>query len=47
MPQAPIPPMGIWMYWHADREDDPVHRWMRACVGEAACQSMRAVHDLR
>ena len=45
--QAPIPPMGIWMYWHADREDDPVHRWMRACVGEAACQSMRAVHDLR
>lgn len=45
--QAPIPPMGIWMYWHADREDDPVHHWMRACVGEAACQSMRAVHDLR
>ena len=45
--QAPIPPMGIWMYWHADREGDPVHRWMRTCVGEAACQAMRDVHDLR
>ncbi len=45
--QAPIPPMGVWMYWHADREGDPVHRWMRACVGEAASQAMRGVHDLR
>lgn len=43
---ATLPPMGIWMYWHADRDGDPVHRWMRDCVGEGARQAMRAVHDL-
>ncbi|HYR26775.1 MAG TPA: LysR family transcriptional regulator [Aquabacterium sp.] len=45
--QAPIPSVTIWMYWHADREADPVHRWMRAHVGEIAREAMRGMHDLR
>jgi DNA-binding transcriptional LysR family regulator len=27
-----LPPLAIWMYWHADRDVDPVHRWMREGV---------------
>ena len=41
-----LPPIGIWMYWHADREADPVHRWMRESVAQGAREAMRPVHDL-
>lgn len=33
---VPVPPIGIWMYWHADREEDPVHRWLRESVAKGA-----------
>lgn len=36
----PVPPMTIWMYWHADRENDPVHRWLRESVQLGARQAM-------
>lgn len=36
-----VPHMGIWMYWHADRDGDPVHRWMRDSVAQGARQSLR------
>ncbi len=36
----PVPPITIWMYWHADRDDDPVHRWLRASVCAGARQAM-------
>lgn len=42
-----LPPIGIWMYWHADRDGDPVHRWMRESVAEGARQAMQRMHDLR
>lgn len=41
-----LPPIGIWMYWHADRDADPVHRWMRESVAQGAREAMRHVHDL-
>lgn len=44
---APVPTMAIWMYWHADRDGDPVHRWMRDSVAEGARQAMQMMHDLR
>jgi hypothetical protein len=28
------------MYWHADRDDDPVHRWLRDSVCVGARQAM-------
>jgi DNA-binding transcriptional LysR family regulator len=37
---VPVPPMTIWMYWHADRENDPVHRWLRDGVKRGARQAM-------
>jgi DNA-binding transcriptional LysR family regulator len=45
---VPVPPIGIWMYWHADREADPVHRWMRERVAAGARQAMpiHSVHGL-
>lgn len=36
-----VAPIGIWMYWHADREADPVHRWMRDSVAAGARQAMQ------
>ncbi len=41
-----LPPMGIWMYWHADREADPVHQWLRGCVAQGAREAMQAMHGL-
>lgn len=41
-----VPPIGIWMYWHADREADPVHRWMRESVARGARDAMHGAHDL-
>lgn len=41
---AVVPAMGIWMYWHADRDGDPVHRWMRESVAEGARQAMAMRH---
>jgi DNA-binding transcriptional LysR family regulator len=35
-----MPPLGIWMYWHADRDADPVHRWMRESVAVGAAMAM-------
>lgn len=36
----PVPRISIWMYWHADRDGDPVHRWLRDSVGLGARQAM-------
>lgn len=36
-----LPPIGIWMYWHADRDGDPVHRWMRESVALEARQGLK------
>ncbi|RZL01643.1 MAG: LysR family transcriptional regulator [Rubrivivax sp.] len=36
----PVPPIVIWMYWHADRDADPVHRWLRDSVCAGARQAM-------
>ncbi|HEX5373802.1 MAG TPA: LysR family transcriptional regulator [Aquabacterium sp.] len=44
---VPVPPIAIWMYWHADREGDPVHRWMRESVAQGARDAMQQMHDLR
>lgn len=44
---VPVPPIAIWMYWHADREGDPVHRWMRESVAQGARGAMQQMHDLR
>lgn len=44
---VPVPPIAIWMYWHADREGDPVHRWMRESVAQGARDAMQCMHDLR
>jgi len=41
-----LPPIGIWMYWHADRDADPVHRWMRESVAQRAREAMHSLHDL-
>lgn len=41
-----VPPLAIWMYWHADRDTDPVHRWLRDLVGQGAREAMNSVHDL-
>jgi DNA-binding transcriptional LysR family regulator len=43
---VPVPSLGIWMYWHADRDGDPAHRWMRDSVTAGALQAMHGVHDL-
>lgn len=29
---VPVPPLSIWMYWHADRDGDPAHQWLRSIV---------------
>ncbi|RZI85446.1 MAG: LysR family transcriptional regulator [Rubrivivax sp.] len=50
-----VPPITIWMYWHADRDDDPVHRWLRESVCAGAREAMTGrksgvmhlVHDFR
>jgi len=33
---ADVPALGIWMYWHAERDGDPVHRWLRDSVAQGA-----------
>lgn len=43
---VPVPAMAIWMYWHRDREHDPVHRWMRERVAQGAREAMHAMNDL-
>ncbi len=35
-----LPPLAIWMYWHADREHDPVHRWLRRQVQAEAMKGI-------
>ncbi|MGC4059347.1 MAG: LysR family transcriptional regulator [Aquabacterium sp.] len=42
-----VPPLGIWMYWYADRDGDPVHRWLRDSVAQGAREAMQQMHDLR
>lgn len=42
LPMA-IPRIGIWMYWHADRDTDPVHRWMRGSVAAGARRAIEPV----
>ncbi len=36
----PAPAMGIWMYWHAEREGDPAHQWLRGEVLSAVRQAL-------
>jgi DNA-binding transcriptional LysR family regulator len=40
---VPVPPLSIWMYWHADREGDPAHQWLRSVV---LARSLDAWHGL-
>ncbi|MBI2734342.1 MAG: LysR family transcriptional regulator [Aquabacterium sp.] len=35
-----VPPLGIWMYWHADRDTDPVHAWLRESLRQGVYASM-------
>ena len=35
-----VPPLGIWMYWHADRDADPVHAWLRESLRQGVYASM-------
>jgi DNA-binding transcriptional LysR family regulator len=44
---ADVPALGIWMYWHAERDGDPVHRWLRDNVAQGAAKAMHGMHDLR
>jgi len=44
---ADVPALGIWMYWHAERDGDPVHRWLRDNVAQGAAKAMHRMHDLR
>ena len=37
---AVVPPLGIWMYWHAEREVDPVHVWLRESLQQGVYASM-------
>lgn len=32
----PVPPIAFLMYWHADRDEDPAHRWLRELVAAGA-----------
>ena len=41
-----VPPLTIWMYWHADRDGDPAHQWLRRLVGQGARQAMHETNDL-
>lgn len=36
----PVPPLAIWMYWSADRDADPAHRWLRELLQAGARQVM-------
>jgi DNA-binding transcriptional LysR family regulator len=36
----PVPPLAIWMYWPADRDADPAHRWLRGLLQDGARQVM-------
>ncbi|MET0342390.1 MAG: LysR family transcriptional regulator [Polyangiales bacterium] len=36
-----VPPLGTAMYWHANVDEDPANRWLRACVAAV----MRAQRD--
>jgi DNA-binding transcriptional LysR family regulator len=31
-PPIPLPSVGVYMAWHASRENDPAHRWLRAGI---------------
>jgi len=33
---VPVPPIGIWLYWHAERDADPVLRWLRERIAQGA-----------
>ncbi len=35
VPPLPLPQTSIAQYWHATRDDDPGHRWLRAAVADA------------
>lgn len=39
-PPFPVPALEILMYWHADRDADPAHRWLRETVQAGAAQVM-------
>ena len=43
---VPLPPLAIWMYWHADRDHDPAHAWIRQSVAAGAQQAMQDMNDL-
>ena len=35
-PPFAVPPIAFMMYWLADREDDPAHRWLRELISRRA-----------
>lgn len=42
-----LPPIPMMMYWHADREDDPAHRWLRGLLASGAVQVMNGMNRRR
>lgn len=46
-PPFAVPPIPMLMYWHADRDDDPAHRWLRGLLAQGASKVMNAMHGQR
>lgn len=44
MRELPLPAatVSIWMYWHADREGDPAHRWLREHIVRGVRRTLAA-----
>lgn len=39
-----VPALEIMMYWHADRDEDPAHRWLRDLMQQGAAQVMKGAN---
>jgi DNA-binding transcriptional LysR family regulator len=46
-PPFAVPALEIMMYWHADRDADPAHRWLREMVQSGAEQVIRQTNRRR
>lgn len=47
MPPLPIPGFAVSMYWHAQRSEDPGHRWLRELLAEVASEAVAAPKSRR
>lgn len=46
-PPFPVPAMEIMMYWHADRDADPAHKWLRETVQSGADKVIKMANRRR